>query len=447
MNPSASYNVQQLSLYPLVLTESHQALFSVSVPTLLSISHGIEDAVMQHRLRGTFFAGFQRVSAFLPQRNRFARLAALVGEVFIFAIPDAPMPAIPGVKLITLTPEAPLAQEWFIVFTHPTFAAGLFTRQTQEEDSTAIAFGRQRFYQGALSFNPTLIQTAEVALWQALGLAGAVPDIPKTEPPGAYLTFFRTFSRDLEQNNRELAALYNTLRERNAAVERLQAEIQRLLSRTAWQETTQRLEQPQATARSETLTILTTDIQGFTTLSETMAAAPLVEDLNRYLDMLASTVYQEGGDVDKFLGDGMLALFHDPRAAVRAGITLQRRVEAFNEQQLAARRPAFPTRLAITTGPCLVARVGSRARQEITILGDTVNTASRLQTLAPVGWVLVDEATAAACHYPPQLIAISLKVRGKRLPQTGYQLSPEHFHALEHLLQEQDGYSPLVDSA
>lgn len=436
MNTLASYDVQQLSLYPLVLTEPRSALFSVSVPTLLSISHGIEDAVIEHRLRGTFFAGFQRVSAFLPQRNRFARLAALTGQVFIFAVPDTPLPPIPGLELIALAPEAPLAQEWFIVFNHPTFSAGLFTRQTQEEDSTAIAFGRQRFYQGAVSFTPPLLQTAESALWQALGHPVTTPPSSSQEPRGPYLTFFRTFSRNLEQNNRELAALYNTLRERNAAVERLQAEVQRLLSRTAWEETTQSLAQPQPAARSEVLTILTTDIQGFTTLSETVAAEPLVEELNHYLDMLATTIYQEGGDVDKFLGDGVLALFHTPRAAVRAGITLQRRVEAFNEQQLAARRPAFPTRLAITTGPCLVARVGSRARQEVTILGDTVNTASRLQALTPVGWILMDEATAAACQYPPQLIAISLKVRGKRLPQTGYQLSPEYFNALEYLLPE-----------
>jgi len=427
-----THDLQRLSLYPLILTQQRAPLVSASVPTLLSISHGIEDAVMQYRLRGAFFAGFQRLSAFMPQRNRFARLAALVGEVFVFAIPDVPVPTVPGVEFILLEPDAPLAEEWFIVFEHPAFTVSLFTRQTQQEDSAAIAFGRQRFYQGAMSFSPAMARAAADALWAALGRAPTTPrPAMSREPDAPYLTFFNTFSRDLEGRNRELAALYNTLQTRNAAVERLQAEVRQLLSRTAWEEAEQSLDNPRAEAlRPQTLTILMTDIVGFTALSETTVPQQLVGDLNRYLDVLAATVYQKGGDVDKFLGDGMFALFQEPRAALRAAIAIQRRVDTFNAQQIAARRLAFATRLSLATGPCLVARVGSRARQEVTVLGDTVNTASRLQALATPGWVLLDEATAAQCDNPPQLTPTTLKIRGKRIPQSVYQLAPEDFGAL-----------------
>lgn len=427
----SGYDVQRLSLYPLLAQESSPQLFSASVPTMLSISHGIEDAVIQHRLRGTFFAGFQRVSAFLPQRNRFGRLASLVGEVLIFAVPDAPIPALPGVEWVLLTPEAPLAQEWFIVFTHPLFTAGLFTRETQHVDNVALAFGRQRFYQGILSFDPTLVYAAEAALRTALRRESTTPYVAGQKPGLPYLTFFNTFSRDLEKSNRTLAALYHALRERNAAVEQLQEQVRQLLSRTAWEEAEQRLENPRKSAQwQQQLSILITDIEGFTSLGEMLPAEQLIGDLNRYLDILATTVYQEGGDVDKFLGDGMLALFREPRAAVRAGVMLQRRVARFNAQQLAARRASFPTRAAIVTGPCLLARIGSRARQEVTVLGDTVNTASRFQALAPAGWVLIDEPTRAACGAPPQLVPATFKIRGKQLPQVGYQLAPEHFDAL-----------------
>lgn len=88
--------VQRMSLYPLVSGKDHRNLMTNSVPTLLAISHSIEDAVMKHRLRGTFYAGFQRFSSFSPQINRFSQLAVVCGDVVIFGYPDAPVPVLSG---------------------------------------------------------------------------------------------------------------------------------------------------------------------------------------------------------------------------------------------------------------------------------------------------------------------------------------------------------------
>lgn len=434
MNNPAS--LQGLSLYPLAIQEQRAGMMTSSMATLLAISHGIEDAVIQHRLRETFYAGFQRFSAFLPQLNRFAQLAALCGEVLVFGVPDAPAPVIPNVRFIELSPDSALAREWFITFTHPDLTVALLTREIGTGDSVTT-FGRGRLYQGVLTFKPELVTAAQMALVHALDHAAAAPAPLALTPPLPYFTFLQIFTQSLEGRNRQLTGLYQTLDQRTQALERLNQIVKTMMSRVAWEDAALQSEQPtlseEAALKQETLTILCSDIQGFTTLNETRPAQPLVHDLNRYLDMLATVVYQNHGDVDKFLGDGMLAFFKQPAAALHAALEIQRRIEDFNAQQLAHLRDPFPTRVGLVTGPCLIARVGSRDRQEVTILGDTVNTASRLQALTQTGWILMDEATQIACGQPPTL-PTQVKVRGKAGMQPVYQVLPEDFDKVrEHL--------------
>lgn len=114
-----------------------------------------------------------------------------------------------------------------------------------------------------------------------------------------------------------------------------------------------------ASSASLRLALRSTDIEGFTALSGATSARVLVDALNRYFDSVATAVYQQGGDVDKFLGDGMLAFFQDPVSALRAALHIQRRVDAFNAQQISGRAISFPTRISLVTGLCLVARIGS----------------------------------------------------------------------------------------
>ncbi len=426
--------LQEISLYPLVYDKARDQLTTSLVPTLLATSHGIEDAVTDHQLRGTFYAGFQRISAFLPQARRFARLAAACGEVLVFARPDVPPPEIPGVQFVLLAPGASLTQEWFIVFAHDDLVVALLTRQIPEESKgTSIL---DRAYQGAVTFDPELVEVARARLDQALERAFKKrARAPQRGLPSAYKTFFHTFTHSFEHRNRELAALYETLAARTVSLEQLQAVVKTMLSRTAWEDAQLVRDQGQGvrdetgSSHLQTLTILTTDIQGFTTLNARMSVDVLIDDLNRYFDTLATTVYQARGDVDKFLGDGMLAFFVSPVAALQAACRIQRRVAAFNALQASKQRPTFPTRLGLVTGPCLVARIGSRARQEVTVLGDTVNTSSRLQALAQVGAILMDETTYVACERPPS-VPDTVEVRGKQEAQSVYQVRPEAFDAV-----------------
>ena len=99
-----------------------------------------------------------------------------------------------------------------------------------------------------------------------------------------------------------------------------------------------------------------------------------------------------------------------------------------------ARQTPFTTRISLVTGSCLLARIGSRDRQEITVLGDTVNLASRLQALAPSGGIVMDEQTFTAAGQPPALHTTA-KIRGKSELQVVYEIEETQLNTLHEFLK------------
>ncbi len=436
-------SLRTMSLYPLVLNHNLGDLSTNSVQTLLAISHSIEDVVMRYHLELTFYAGFQRFSSFMPQIERFSRLASICGDVIVLGVPDSPVPAIPNITFVPLERDAPLAEEWFIVAEHPEFGAVLLTRQLESrlphKRPREVAFGRGRLYEGVVTFDDRLVGTARRALTEVLNR----PFEPITRSSSGRLAFdspYNVFGRALvsylEQSNQQLQGLYQTLLERNRELERLQQQVRKFMSHRAWEEA-QAVEPILAdrrrTAEIQMLTIMMVDVEGFTRLSETIDPALLLESLNQYLNILATSVYQFGGDVDKFLGDGMLAFFENPVAALRAVVMLQRRVGSFNAQQVAARRATFPTRAGLATGVSLIGRIGSDDRQEITVLGDAVNLASRLQSKAQPGGFVLDAATYDGVGRPATVPQTLARLPGKSGVQTIYEVEPGR---LEQVLQD-----------
>ena len=138
------------------------------------------------------------------------------------------------------------------------------------------------------------------------------------------------------------------------------------------------------------VTIAFFDIKDFTTLSEQLQHAPkeLLDIANTYLGCIADTIQQHRGYVDKYLGDGLMAMWgapdNDPEAAIHAvdaALVCQRRVEELNESraQSGANATSLQFRVGINSGSALVGNVGSRDRVNYTALGDMVNLASRLE--------------------------------------------------------------------
>lgn len=144
-------------------------------------------------------------------------------------------------------------------------------------------------------------------------------------------------------------------------------------------------------------TILFTDITGFTA---TLAHLPryrqqqvLAGLTGEYYRLLRQCVRDSGGRVDKFIGDGMMAVFDDPNHAVRAARRIQECVARFNSQQKQCGEPAFPTRTAVSSGWVICQNLGRFGRRDQTYLGNAVNTASHLTEIGQAGQVLISRST------------------------------------------------------
>ncbi|MBT6535632.1 MAG: HAMP domain-containing protein [Rhodospirillaceae bacterium] len=143
------------------------------------------------------------------------------------------------------------------------------------------------------------------------------------------------------------------------------------------------------TTEERILTIMFTDIRGFSTLAEHMGAAEIAELLNTHFEMLASAIEAEGGTVDKYIGDAIMAFWGAPEQvpdhaarALRAAAEIQRRVRADNDARRARGDEALRIRVGIHTGQVIVGNIGSKNRVNYTVVGDAVNTASRIDSLA-----------------------------------------------------------------
>ena len=144
-----------------------------------------------------------------------------------------------------------------------------------------------------------------------------------------------------------------------------------------------------AEPQARDVTVLFTDIRGFSTMAETMAAKPLSDLLNHHFDMLTACIERHGGTVDKFIGDSVMAFWgapdDQPDHAARA-LAAARDIQAAVTADAAARRTAGETavgvRVGVHTGPVMVGNIGSQARVNYTVVGDTVNTAARLEAMA-----------------------------------------------------------------
>src|SRR5690242_2682240 len=156
---------------------------------------------------------------------------------------------------------------------------------------------------------------------------------------------------------------------------------------------------------NQTITILFADIRGFTRISEHAPPEKIVNLLNRYFSAMTDIIFAHGGTLDKYLGDGLMALFGAPTAtpddasnALNAAVAMQRRMLGINRELRDEGFQEIGVGMGLHTGEVVVGYIGSERRSEYTAIGDAVNTASRLETNAQGGEILISDATAKAAR-------------------------------------------------
>jgi adenylate cyclase len=180
--------------------------------------------------------------------------------------------------------------------------------------------------------------------------------------------------------------------------------------------------------RGVDLSVLFSDIAGFTAMSDHMEPSEVQRFLGEYLEEMTACIFLHGGAVDKFMGDGIMAFFGYPEAegvdsvenarrsainAVSAAVDMQAALKRLNARWRSQGRNEILIRIGVNTGHCIVGDMGSRTRREFTLLGRNVNLAQRLESNAPKGGVLLSARTATLVrdHFPTSE-AIHIKVKG-----------------------------------
>jgi adenylate cyclase len=177
--------------------------------------------------------------------------------------------------------------------------------------------------------------------------------------------------------------------------------------------------------------VLFSDIRGFTALSRSMTPDDMAALLSEYFTEMVDCVFRHGGTLDKFMGDAVMAQWgapiastDDPDRAMRAAIDMMYALEALNTQWRAEARPELAIGIGLSYGEVFAGNIGSERRLEFTVIGDTVNLASRLCSAAEAGEILISEDIRGVLQSPPSLDEHPpLKLAGNSAPVAVYRVA------------------------
>jgi adenylate cyclase len=178
------------------------------------------------------------------------------------------------------------------------------------------------------------------------------------------------------------------------------------------------------------ITVLFSDIRGFTALSETMPASEMATLLTDYFTEMVECVFKHEGTLDKFIGDAVMAQWgapigskEDADKAMQAAIEMMSELEKLNVQWKKEGRPQLEIGIGLNHGEAFAGNIGSERRLEYTVIGDTVNTASRLCSAAGPGEILISQEMVKALSKKPKLKEMPpMELKNKSQPVKVYKV-------------------------
>ncbi len=181
------------------------------------------------------------------------------------------------------------------------------------------------------------------------------------------------------------------------------------------------------------VTILFSDIRGYTTLTENLGAGEVVSLLNQYFETMVEAVFNHEGTLDKFIGDALMAVFGAPLPltedhawqAIKAALEMRQRLKKFNEQRVERGKPEINIGIGISSGEVVSGNIGSQKRMDYTVIGDGVNLSSRLETVTKEYGcdIVISEFTYNLCRDRLWVRELDkIRVKGKHQAVSIYEL-------------------------
>ncbi len=180
-------------------------------------------------------------------------------------------------------------------------------------------------------------------------------------------------------------------------------------------------------------TVFNSDIRGFTRMSDGAAPQGIVDMLNEYFELMVEVLFKYEGTLDKFMGDGIMALFgapvshpDDPVRSVQTALEMMDVLGALNRKRIGRGETPLAIGIGIHTGPLVAGYVGSSKALSYTVIGDTANTSARLCGIAEAGQVVVSESTAARLGNRFEMQELPpAKLKGKERPLRCFDVKSE----------------------
>lgn len=189
------------------------------------------------------------------------------------------------------------------------------------------------------------------------------------------------------------------------------------------------------------VTVLFSDIRGYTTLTENLEADKVVEMLNAYFETMVEAVFNFEGTLDKFIGDALMAVFGAPLpltnhawSAVQSALDMRRRLAQFNHERRHLKQPEIRIGIGISSGEVVSGNIGSQRKMEYTVIGDGVNLSSRLEGVTKEYGcdIVISEYTHTLCQDNIWVRELDrIRVKGKRQPVKLYELIGDRQTPLE----------------